>query len=363
MRQPIIGPGKAWRLVAVASALLFVVGWHVQPTAARQNPQTQPGSQQNAGNADVAVFPVRGNIYMLAGAGANVTLQIGEDGVLFVDAGSGVASDKVIAAIRKLTDKPIRWIINTHVHADHTGGNAAVAKAGRSLPQISVGVGKLFSDAEQTATIVAHENVQKRMSAPTGQQSPFPVDAWPTTTFFTREKEMFFNGEPIQIIYQPAAHTDGDVLVFFRRSDVVAAGDVFVTTGYPVIDIPRGGTINGFIDAINEVIHITIPQEKQEGGTYVVPGHGRLSDEADVVDFRDMATIVRDRIQTMIKAGMTLDQVKAAKPTRDYDARYSTPAWTGDLFIEAVYRTLTRASSQSADERENAVRPLANRAN
>jgi glyoxylase-like metal-dependent hydrolase (beta-lactamase superfamily II) len=299
---------------------------------------------------------------MLAGAGANLTVQIGDDGVLLVDTGSAATSDKVLAAIRTLTDKPIRWIINTQVDADHTGANAAIARAGRSIPQIAVGVGKLFSDAEQVATIVAHENVQKRMSAPTGQLAPAPVDAWPTATFFTREKEMFFNGEPIVIVHEPAAHTDGDVVVFFRRSDVVASGDIFITTGYPVIDVARGGTIDGFIDAINDVIHITIPQEKQEGGTYVVPGHGRLSDEADVVDVRDMATIVRDRVQAMIKAGMTLEAVQAARPTLEYDGRYSTAAWTGPMFIEAVYRTLTAAPSRTSDVRENAT-PVVSRGN
>ncbi len=171
--------------------------------------------------------------------------------------------------------------------------------------------------------------------------SLFPSSAMPTDGYLDT-KELFFNGEPIQIMHQPAAHTDGDVVVFFRRSDVVAAGDIFVTTTYPVIDIAAGGTITGVIAALNNLIHITIPEEKQEGGTYVIPGHGRLSDEADVVDYRDMVTIVRDRIQNMIKSGMTLDQVKAAKPTRDYDGRYgATSGWTTDMFVEAVYRTLT----------------------
>lgn len=352
MRAGVLRAVKAVRPAAVPAALLLAVIGYIQPTAARQNPDGRPASPQNAADARVEVFPVRGNIYMLVGAGGNVTLQVGEDGVLVVDPGSGPASEQILAAIRNLTDKPVRWIINTHVHADHTGGNAAVAKAGRSLPQGRGGGGSLFSDAEQVAMIVAHDNVQKRMSAPTGQQAPVPFGAWPTLTFFTREKEMFFNGEPIQIIHQPAAHTDGDVVVFFRRSDVVAAGDVFVTTSYPVIDTPRGGTINGVIDALNDLIHITIPQEKQEGGTYVVPGHGRLSDEADVVDLRDMATIVRDRIQAMIAAGMTLEQVKAAKPTLDYDGRYGATSgfWTTDMFVEAVYRTVTRPGPQTPKE-------------
>ena len=332
------------QLAVVGTSVLWLsVDWYAPGAALRADVQAQQRSESSGGGSgSVAVFPVRGNIYLIAGAGSNITVQIGDDGVLLVDTGSLASAEGVLAAVRRLTDKPIRWVINTHAHPDHTGANAVIARAGRSLPQISVGVGKLFSDAEQIATIVAHENVQKRMSAPTGQQAPAPVDAWPTTTFFTREKEMYFNGEAIVITHEPSAHTDGDVVVFFRRTDVVAAGDVFVTNGYPVIDTARGGSINGFIDAINDVIHIVIPQEKQEGGTLVVPGHGRVSDEADVVDVRDMATIVRDRIQAMIRMGMTLDQIKAAKPTLDYEGRYGRPEWTGEMFIEAVYQTLMR---------------------
>jgi glyoxylase-like metal-dependent hydrolase (beta-lactamase superfamily II) len=131
------------------------------------------------------------------------------------------------------------------------------------------------------------------------------------------------------------------VLVFFRRTDVVAAGDVFVTESYPPIEAGQGGTFAGYLEALNNLIHITIPEEKQEGGTYVVPGHGRLSDEADVVDVRDMATIVRDRIQVMVKAGKTLAQVKAAKPTLDYDDRFKAGSVSPDAFIDAVYRSLS----------------------
>jgi cyclase len=330
-------PTKVTPLIRVAAAvaaglLMFVVGGVAQPVA-----------QRNADRPKLEVFPVRGSIYMVVGAGSNIVLQVGSDGVLLVDAGSGERSEDVVAAVRTLTDKPIRWIVDTHLHADHTGGNAAIAKAGRSVPQLTIGAGKLFNDGDQTATIVAHENVLKRMSAKQETNENLPL-----TTFFGEDKELFFNGEPIQIIHQPAAHTDGDVFVFFRRSDVVASGDVFVTTTYPVIDESTGGTIDGYIDAVNELIHIMIPEQKQEGGTYVVPGHGRLSDEADVVEFQEMVTIVRDRIQVMVRQGMTLQQVKAAKPTLDYDARYGTksPTWTTDKFVEAVYRTIRRPAVQ-----------------
>ena len=317
--------------VATAAVVLCTVG------------SAQPSAQQNDGPGKLEVLPVRGNIYMVAGAGSNIVLQVGQDGVLLVDAGSGERSEDVIAAVRTLTDKPIRWIVDTHLHADHTGGNSTIAKVGRSVPQLTIGAGKLFNDGDQTATIVAHENVLKRMSAAQETNENLPL-----TTFFGKEKELFFNGEPVQIIHQPAAHTDGDVFVFFRRTDVVASGDIFVTTTYPVIDEATGGTINGFIDAVNELIHIMIPEQKQEGGTYVIPGHGRLSDEADVVEFQEMVTIVRDRIQAMVRQGMTLAQVKAAKPTLDYDARYGakSTSWTTDKFVEAVYRTVPRAAGQ-----------------
>jgi cyclase len=284
---------------------------------------------------------VQGNIYLLVGAGGNVTLSIGKDGILLVDTGLAPLSDKLLAAVRKFSDKPIRYIINTHVHADHIGGNEKIAKAGSTIAGGNV-VGDIGASAQQGATVIAHEGVLDRMSAPTGSQPPMPSAAWPTDTY--NGAELFFNGEAIQMFHEPAAHTDGDTIVFFRRSDVVSAGDLFVTTSYPIIDIDRGGNIQGVVKALNHILDITIPAEKQEGGTYVIPGHGRLCDEADVVEFRDMTTIIRDRIQDMVKKGMTLEQVKAAKPTRDYDPRYGaeTGFWTTDKFVEAVYKSFKK---------------------
>ena len=300
-------------------------------------------AQQNNENAELHILPVQGNIYMLVGAGGNITLSIGKDGILLVDTGLPQMSDKVLGAIRKISDKPIRYIINTHVHADHTGGNEKIAKAGSTIAGGNV-VGDIGASAQQGATVIAHEGVLDRMSAPTGSQPPMPSAAWPTDTYNGAEKELFFNGEAIQMFHEPAAHTDGDTIVFFRRSDVVSAGDLFVTTSYPIIDIDRGGNIQGVVKALNHILDITIPAEKQEGGTYVIPGHGRLCDEADVVEFRDMTTIIRDRIQDMVKKGMTLEQVKAAKPTRDYDPRYGaeTGFWTTDKFVEAVYKSFKK---------------------
>jgi glyoxylase-like metal-dependent hydrolase (beta-lactamase superfamily II) len=299
---------------------------------------------QNLDNVEVHVLHVQGNVYMLVGAGGNITAQIGDDGVLLVDTSYEQMSQKVVAAIRTLSTKPIRYIINTHVHEDHIGGNAPIAKLGATIAGGNMGAG-----ANTGAAIIAHENVLNRMSAPTGQQASSPAAAWPTDTYFTKKKELFFNGEAIEIIHQPSAHTDGDSIVFFRRSDVVSAGDLFLTTTFPVIDLQRGGDIHGIVEALNRILDITIPKDKQEGGTYVIPGHGRLCDEADVLEYRDMVTIVRDRIQDMVTRGMTLAQAKAARPTLDYDGRYGATAgsWTTEMFIDAVYRNLsTKAKSQ-----------------
>jgi glyoxylase-like metal-dependent hydrolase (beta-lactamase superfamily II) len=281
---------------------------------------------------------VQGKVHMIVGAGGNIIVQAGEEGVLVIDTGTGRRGADVLAAIRTISDKPIRLVINTHVHDDHTGANELIAAAGRSLGGNAPGNSGLGLD---TAHVLAHENVLRRMSAPSGEPSPRPFASWPTDTFFGDDKELFFNDEAIQLIHQPG-HTDGDVLVFFRRSDVVASGDLFTTTTYPVVDTQRGGTVQGVIDGLNRLLDTTIPKDKEEGGTYVVPGHGRLADEADVVEYRDMLTIVRDRIQDLVAKGRTLAEVKAARPTADYDGRYgaTTGPWTTDMFIETVYREL-----------------------
>jgi glyoxylase-like metal-dependent hydrolase (beta-lactamase superfamily II) len=246
----------------------------------------------------------------------------------------------LLAAIRRISNKPIRLVINTHVHPDHTGANELLARVGESLGANAPGNSGL---PLATAHVLAHEKVMLRMSAPSGQTPPRPFGAWPTETFFAEDKELFFNDEAIQLVYQPG-HTDGDVLVFFRRSDVVASGDLFQTTTYPVIDVARGGSVQGIINGLNRLLDITIPKDKAEGGTYVVPGHGRLSDEADVVEYRDMLTIVRDRIQDLIANGKSLAEVKASGLTRDYDGRYgaTTGDWTTEQFIEAVYREFAK---------------------
>jgi glyoxylase-like metal-dependent hydrolase (beta-lactamase superfamily II) len=295
----------------------------------------------------IEALHVQGNVWMLVGtggpAGGNVTVQAGPEGVLLVDAMFAQLTDKIQETIRQeISKEPIRYLILTHVHGDHVGGAENIAKAGRSV----VG-GNEAGDRERSATVISTQEVLDRMVAKDGNTPAYPSAAWPTDTYITDEKELFFNGEAIQMFHQPAAHTDGDTIVFFRRSDVVSSGDIFTPSSYPIIDITRGGTYQGYLDGLNHILDITIPAEKQEGGTYIIPGHGRLCDEADLVEYRDMMTILRDRFKDMIKKGMTLDQVKAAKPTRDYDGLYgaTTGFATTDRFVENAYNSLKAEAS------------------
>jgi cyclase len=338
-------------------------------------------AQQNPNRADgeIHILPVQGNIYMLVGAGANITVSVGYDGTLLVDTGSAQMSDKVLATVKQLATmvsgtpyppspcvgvrcpggagsgslnafgwsspafnaiiaspppiKPIRYIINTSVDPDHTGGNAKIAKAGVTFTGGNVARGP--GGSGDTAEVWAFETVLNRMT-----EGKVPEAAWPSDTYYTDTYKWngFFNGEGIQLFHAPAAHTDGDTMVFFRYSDVISTGEVFSIANYPVIDVASGGSIQGTIDALNKIIDIAIPQFRSQGGTYIIPGHGRLCDEGDVANYRNMVVKIRDRIQDMVKSDMTLAQIKTARPTLDYDGRYGSP----DAFIEATYRSLTQ---------------------
>ena len=299
---------------------------------------------------EVKTMHVQGNVYMAIGGPFNAAFSVGDDGVLVVDTMVEPLADKLIAAIKSVAgEKPIRYIVNTHVHADHTGGNAKVSEAGASVVGGNF-AGQVGASQAEKAFIWAHENVLNRLSQAQGNQPAAPFAMWPTDTYFNESKELFFNGEAVQLFHQPNAHTDGDTIVFFRKSDVIVAGDLFVTTTFPILSLAQGGSINGTLAAMNNIIDLTVPKDKQEGGTYVIPGHGRLTDEADVVDIRDMSTIIRDRFQDAIKKGMTLEQAKAARLLRDYEGRYgaTTGFWTTDAFTEAVYRSLSQPAATTS---------------
>ena len=297
-------------------------------------------------STEIEVLHVQGSIYTVANAGANITLHVGDEGALVVDPSLATVSDKVLEAIKKLTDRPIRYLVNTSVDLDHIEANDAFVKAGEPF-----GGGGGFNPRE--TPIIGHENGVSRLSRASGTVDAVPVPLWPTQTFFGAKKTMYFNGESIEIRHLPAAHTDADVLVYFRRSDVISAGDAYVTSTYPILNRLQGGSVQGAIDALNEIIDITIPAYNQQGGTLVIPGHGRISNEADVVQVRDMLTIVRDRIKRMVDQGLTLEQVRAARPTLEYDGLYGRDSgpWTTERFIEAVYADLREAVAGSQASR------------
>lgn len=289
--------------------------------------------------SDVGPLHVQGRVHMLVLDGGNMAVQVGDDGVLLVDTRTAALAPRALTAIRTLSDRPIHTIINTHVHADHTGGNdLLVAQRGTGAPQ--------------AVRVMAHAAVLNRMVAAAAEQR-VPVTGFRlnqaitvpiNNTYDTPARDFYLNGESVVLHHEAAAHTDGDTLVHFRGSDVLAVGDLFTPDRYPVIDLENGGSIQGVIDALNHILELTVPARFQEGGTYVVPGHGRLSDEADVVEFRDMVTIVRDRVQHLIRSGLTLEQVLAARPSRDYDPSYR-PEFNGPTpaaFVETIYRSLAK---------------------
>lgn len=295
---------------------------------------------------EVEIVPVRGRVYMLVGAGANITVQAGDDEVLLVDVGLESMSEKVLAAVRKISTKPLRYIVNTTEREDHTGGNERVAAAGSTIPfrvasDPRVSDGRLGADR---ASVISYLTVFHRMSAPTGQEAPRPEGAWPDNTFSTPQKKLMVNDEPVLVMHFPSTN-DGTSIVHFRTADVVSAGDLVDLTGYPRIDVKAGGSLQAVVESLNRLIDITVPGRKSEGGTLVIPGHGRIADQPDIAYYREMAAIVRDRIQAMVDKGMTLEQVQAARPTLDFDTRYGrdTGPWTTAMFVEAAYASMKPA--------------------
>ncbi len=299
-------------------------------------------AQAQQSGQELDVLKVQPNFYMIAGAGGNIGVQLGPAGIILVDTGSAGMSDKVLAALKKLSDKPIRYIFDTSADADHVGGNGALSKTGVSIISGTAGNPAFGEDVignGGAASILAQDNVIAHMSSS-------PVAEWPTKTFTSKMYTMSLNGEGIEVIHAPAAHSDGDSFVLFRRANVIVTGDIFDPTRFPEIETAKGGSIQGEIDALNLLLERTIPPYPlpwDPERTFLIPGHGPISDHHDLLEYRDMVTIVRDIIQDMIKHGMTLEQVKEANPTKGYNARYGSEKgpWTTEMFVTAVYNGLT----------------------
>jgi glyoxylase-like metal-dependent hydrolase (beta-lactamase superfamily II) len=290
-------------------------------------------------DGNVHAWPLRSGLFLLVGDSGNIVVQVGAEGTFVVDSGAGQIADKILAQIRQLSDKPIQFIANTGFQQEHTGGNAALRASGAD-PSVRGSFFSLqFADAGVGATIMAHQNVQNRMTS-----AKRPPAGIPSDTYLQERRRTFHNDDAIELLWEPNAVTDGDSIIHFRRADVIATGDVFTTTQFPPIDVQNGGSVQGEIKALNDILNRTVYQHEGEGGTIVIPGHGYVADEHEVVEYRDMVAIVRDRVQAMIRKGATLDQVKTARPTADYDTRYGATSgtWTTDRFVEAVYATLTR---------------------
>ena len=308
-------------------------------------------------NGDVEVVPVRDNVYLVAGSGANITVQVDPEGVLLVDSSVAEMSDKVLAAIKSISPLPIRQILNTSAIEHHTGGNENLSVAGRNFNAGVGGQNGREPSRLDGAPVIAHELALHRMSGLSGEPARMPYGVWPHDTFYTDSKQLHFGGEVVDLQHQPGAITDGDLFVWFRRCDVIAAGDLFSTVSYPKFDLKRGGTVQGVLNGLNRILDIAVPEFNNQGGTLIVPGHGRIGNESDVAEYRDMITIVRDRIKGMVEKGMTLAQVKAAGPAKDYDPLYSTKEWTTDMFVEAVFMDLSRPRQQtSVDKSQPASR-------
>jgi cyclase len=332
----------AFAAIALLSATSRVQTQGAQPSGARPAWAWKPAIP-GANDGQVHVLPVRGRVSMLVGAGGNITVAAGDDGVLVVDAGIAAMTDKVLAAIRSISPRgTIRYIVNTDEREEFTGGNEKLAAAGNTI-RFRIATDPRVSDAldKDRASVISFVTVFQRMSAPTGKVAPRAEGAWPDDTYSNTQKKLYFNDEPVLIMHVPSS-TDGNSIVHFRTDDVVSVGDLVDLTSYPFIDVKAGGSIQQVVEGLNRLLDITVPNAKSEMGTLVIPGHGRLADQADVAYYREMTAIIRDRIQDGIKRGLTLEQIKGEKPTRDYDPRFgrTTGAWTTDMFIEAAYRSL-----------------------
>jgi glyoxylase-like metal-dependent hydrolase (beta-lactamase superfamily II) len=283
---------------------------------------------------EIEVLPVQGNIYMIATGGSNIAVMLGDHGLVIVDSGNIEASDNVVDAIKHLSPLPPRFLINTAALPGHLAGNGAIGEIGEALP----GNGARQNDLG--LPIVGHANGLSVLVTAFADQIPYEL--WPNNTFFGDKKSLYLNGEAIDMMYQPSAITESDIMVHFRRSDVLVTGDIFDISAYPHFHPELGGSLQGEIDALNRIIDIAVPEFNQQGGTLIVPGHGRIASESDVVEYRDMLTIVRDRVRLMVNEGKSFEEVLAARPSLEYDGLYGADSgdWTTEMFLEAVYNEL-----------------------
>jgi glyoxylase-like metal-dependent hydrolase (beta-lactamase superfamily II) len=291
---------------------------------------TASRAQAQQDEVELNLLYVQGNVYMLHGAEAgNLAVQIGEDGVMVVNAMREGLAGRIAATIETLTPAPIRYIVNTSADLHNVAGNAGLAALGT--------FGASNAGGRTGATLVAHENVMLRLTELTrASKDPFPGEGLPHDAYILQFKDIYFNDEPVLIMHEPNAHSDGDSIVHFRKSDVIAVGDLFTVGEYPVIDVARGGSVRGLLGALNHVLDLAVPERLQDGGTRVIPGRGRLCNEADVVEYRNMVAIVRDRVRDLLGKGMTLAQIQGARPALDYETEYG-PA---EAFIESIYESL-----------------------
>jgi glyoxylase-like metal-dependent hydrolase (beta-lactamase superfamily II) len=321
----------------------------------------EPGDEE----AQVEVLQLRASLYMIVAGGSNIVASVGPDGVLVTDTGPETTADQVLATLRDIYadvtqvrnaiavggaetrpntrlafDPPppadlqyVRYILNTSARREHNGGNA---KLGIVPERIS------SQNPNEIATkIYAHENVLLRVSGAAEGAQEIPYEFWPSDVYYEDFYKLpFINGEAVELLHAPAASTDGDSYVWFRGSDVISAGDLYRNDRYPEIDLAMGGSVQGVIDGLNAIVDLATAEYRAEGGTLIIPGHGRIGDIADVAYYRDMLTVIRDRVQSMIDKDLTLAQIRAAKPSFDYDARYAKQAGVADAFITSIYRSL-----------------------
>jgi glyoxylase-like metal-dependent hydrolase (beta-lactamase superfamily II) len=296
---------------------------------------------------EIKATPVAGSVTMLEGAGGNIGVSVGDDGVFVIDDEYAPLAPKIKAALAKLSPKPLRFVFNTHWHGDHTGSNEAMAGAGAicEASGASRGASEAASPPRTPVTIVAHDNVRKRMTVEQVMEAfggmhvpPSPPKALPLVTF-NDEVTFHLNGDEIHVFHVPAAHTDGDAVVHFLKANVVHMGDTFINNGYPVIDFSTGGTIDGYIAAQEKVLAIIGPDTK------LIPGHGPIGDKAALQKTHDMIKGVRDAVAKASAGGKTLEQVQAAKPTAAFDAEWAKGFIKPDMIVAMVYKTLPKGKS------------------